>query len=128
MTGLHYLARSSSNQSDPHLDERLIDLLVAAGGDVNAVDAQTRPGKIVVHPFKAPWFLTCSTCSTCFIFHFFIFNRWGWSSVRASSLRPEEKPGFGKEEVAASDAFDVFRCLSMSFNVFQCLSMSFDAS
>ena len=62
MTGLHYLARSASSSGDPHLDERLIDLVVAAGGDVNAVDAQTRAGKkndLVEHLFHP--------VSSCFI-------------------------------------------------------------
>ena len=44
LTGLHYLARASSTLGDPHLDEQMVDMVVQAGGDVNAVDAQTRAG------------------------------------------------------------------------------------
>jgi ankyrin repeat protein len=44
LTGLHYLARSSTTYGDPHIDERMVDLIINAGADVNAVDAQTRAG------------------------------------------------------------------------------------
>jgi ankyrin repeat protein len=43
LTGLHFAARASST-GDPHTDELIVDTLVNAGGDINAVDAQTRAG------------------------------------------------------------------------------------
>ena len=44
LTPLHYVCRASDSGNDPHLDEATVDLLVQHGGDVNAVDAQTRAG------------------------------------------------------------------------------------
>merc|ERR1711865_836891 len=49
MAGLHYVARAARSggegaMHDAHLDEKTVDLLVAAGADVNAVDSQTRAG------------------------------------------------------------------------------------
>ena len=43
LTCLHFAARASSS-GDLHTDELIVDALVTAGGDINAVDAQTRAG------------------------------------------------------------------------------------
>ena len=43
LTGLHFAARASS-KSDAHTDELIVDILVNHGGDINAVDAQSRAG------------------------------------------------------------------------------------